>query len=558
MTSEEELLIEDVDLVFIFTFDLGAKVVNVHELVEAFAKSYSLVEACWHPPGEPYPTPVAIYIAAKKLGRINSKMTLKEFIDRGLDRELWDDVHVREEITRLHVLFREMIKVDGHALNPQYLKLGRYIRSKLVGLEAEVVEPAKIEADDRQIQEFMRERVRGFRIEPYLLIHNAGIGIVTAWINLKGKFTTDDIITLERRLDEIKLNVKDAFGHQYESITLGEFVDGVIATPLQAAVLFKDRYEDFERVFEALERDKIGMNEIIEGLRNEYTTWHVIVGVKEVACGHGCFTAEDVVKRHVKEVAGILSRRKSWRDYRISAAEEDLGRNLSAYEHYASYVDIGSSLFLSSPKLGKEIDTVEFREFLLHFVTPVEFLVLSCKILDVYYSLYRKKVKQFQEVKIRGKVLNPSEYMELRSELTEALEEYRHVAFFISDPPRSILECGKERYKLTEWENVLSSALDELAELARTHYDERFAKSQLVLTVVFGIFGIFAEIEFLERLVGLQWAMAGAAMTVAALVLFYRWYMGIPYRKFWPLRQKVGRAENTEAGSATPEEETEK
>jgi hypothetical protein len=39
MTSEEELLIEDVDLVFIFTFDLGAKVVNVHELVEAFAKA---------------------------------------------------------------------------------------------------------------------------------------------------------------------------------------------------------------------------------------------------------------------------------------------------------------------------------------------------------------------------------------------------------------------------------------------------------------------------------------------------------------------------------------
>jgi hypothetical protein len=572
MASEEGLIIEDVDLVFVFAFDLGDKV-DAKELGEAFASHYTLVEGVWHPPEERHPTPVAIYIAAKKLGLIDGKTTLVEFIDKEeLVRKFGKDESVREEINRLHGLFRAMIAMDETAQVLEYLELGRYTRLKLVELEAEVVEPDKVEADDREIQEYMREMVRGFRIEPYLLIHNAGIGIVTVWINLKSKFTTDDIIKLEKSLGKIKLNLKDAFGNQHELITLREFVNGAIATPLQLAVLYKNRYGDYIKVFEALGRREIKKNEIIEKLKKELrdmtTTTTVIVGVREVKCGHSCFTAEDVVKRHVKEIAGILTRAERWRDFRIEATEENLGKNLSYFEHYAMYLAIGASLFLGSPKLIKEIEEkvskspldkdTAFRQLMLLLVTPMEFLMLSYKILDVYNSSYRKKRETLQERKRRGEVLNPSEYMELRSELTEALEEYRNVAFFKADPYRSILEYSKESYRLREWEGVLRSALDELAELARTHYEERFAKSQLLLSVVFGIFGIFAEIEFLERLVGLQWAVAGAAMTVAALVLFYRWYMGIPYRKFWPLRQKVGRAENTEAGSATPRKETEK
>jgi hypothetical protein len=543
MTSEEGLIIEDVDLVFVIAFDLGDKV-NAKELGEAFAKSYAGVEAIWHPSEEGVPTSdVAVYIAAKKLGLIDSKMTLEEFIDSGLNNQLKDNIRVREEVNRLHALFRSMIAKDSAALDPEYLKLGRYTRFKLAELEAEVVEPDKVEADDRKTQGRIREMVRGFRIEPYLLIHNAGIGVVTVWINLKGNFTTDDIIALEERLKKVKLNLKDALGIQQESITLDEFVDGEIANLLQAAVLFKDRYGDYIKVFEALHKGEIETDKIGERLRDEYTTTLVIVGVREVKCNDGCFTAEDVVKNHVKEVAGILTRIKRWRDYRIDVAEERLGRNLDPLEPRAMYLTIGASLFLGSPKLSKEIEEevsgspldkdTAFRLQMLTLVTPVEFLALSHKILDVYDSFYRKKRENFQERKGRGEAVNPSEYMELRNELTDALEEYRNVAFFNADPYRSILEYGKERYRLREWEGVLRSALDELAELARTHYDERFAKSQLVLTVVFGIFGIFAAIEFFEKLVGLTGAAAVAAMTASALLCFYRWYMGNPsFRQF--------------------------
>jgi hypothetical protein len=132
-------------------------------------------------------------------------------------------------------------------------------------------------------------------------------------------------------------------------------------------------------------------------------------------------------------------------------------------------------------------------------------------------------------------VVNPSEYIELRRELTDALEEYRNIEFFIVDPPRGILEYGKELYRLTQWESMLRSALDELAELTRTQYDERFARSQLFLTIALSMFGIFAGavgilsmsasffgvIEFFEKLYGLQMAFIWTMMVIGPLVGIY-------------------------------------
>jgi hypothetical protein len=549
MVSEEGLIIEEVDLVFIIAFDLGAKVVNVHELVEAFTNSKSLVEAYWHPPMEPYPTSVAIYIAAKKLGLIDGKTTLKDFVEMGLVDKHAENERVWEEINRLHKLFKRMITHDIQTLDLDYLELGRYARLKLVTFEAEVVEPDKVEADIRETQRRIREMVQCFRIEPYLLIHNARIGVVTAWIKLRGNFTTDEIITLGKHLDQVKLYVyvKNSIRDRNDtpSITLREFIDNEITIPLQIAVLGKERYGEYKKVFEAL-GSEIGEDEVKEmlnRLRVKSRTQYVIVGVKEVKCGHNCFTAGDIVKRHVKEIAGILKKAEEWREFRIDAAEESLGKNLSSFEPFAVYLTTGTSLFLGSPQLSKEIkeeasgleldNDTDFRMIMLHLVTPMEFLALSRKIFEAYNFFYHTKVKEFQQRKIRGEVVNPGEYMELRNELTDALEEYRNVAFLKMDPSWSILEYGKEVYRLTEWENVLRSALDELAELARTHYGERLAKSQLVLTVVFGIFGIFAEIEFLEKLVGLTGAVAVAALTASALRFFYRWYMGNPsFRQF--------------------------
>jgi len=468
MAAGKKLTIKDVDLVFISAFDLGAKV-NPRKLGEEFANEYPMVKARWHPPEKPRFT--------------------------------------------LHPLFLNMIHSDIKALDPLFLELSRYARFELAEHEAEVVNP-----DIGKI-------VKKFKIEPYLLIHNAGIGVITVWINLKGSFTTDDIITFKNRLGDIKLNIKDAFGNQYKSVTLVVFIDLSIAAPLR--------------------RMAKGWKE----LRDAIITSHVIVCVKEVKCGDRCFTAGDIVKGHAKEVVGILTGAEDWRDFRSEATKENLGKNLSYFEHFAMYLTIGASLFLGSPKLSKEIEEevsgspldkdTAFRLQMLTLATPVEFLALSHKILDVYDSFYRKKREKFQERKGRGEAVNPSEYIELRNELTDALEEYRNVAFFKADPYRSILEYGKEVYRLREWEGVLRSALEELAELARTHYEESISNTQLTLaanqlelakrqnemTFVFGIFGIVSAIEIVATLFGLQGVIYAMPVALMIAYLLYRRYM---------------------------------
>jgi hypothetical protein len=510
MAAGKGLTIKDVDLVFISAFDLGAKV-NPRKLGEEFANEYPMVKARWHPPEKPRFTLHPLFLN--------------------------------------HALFLNMINSDIKVLDPLFLEQSRYARFRLAEHEAEVVNP-----DIGKI-------VKKFKIEPYLLIHSAGIGVITAWINLKGSFTIDDIITFKNRLHEIELNIKDVFGNQYKSVTLGVFIDLSIAAPLR--------------------RMAKGWKE----LRDAIITSHVIVGVKEVKCGDRCFTAEDILKRHAKEVVGILTGAEDWREFRSEATKENLGKNLSYFEHSAMYLTIGASLFLSSPKLNKEIklkvskspwgkDT-EIRRFMLLLVIPVEFLMLSYKILDVYDSSYRKKRENLQERKRRGEVVNPSEYIELRSELTEALEEYKNVAFFKADPLRSILEYGKEVYRLREYEGVLRSALEELAELARTHYDEIISKTQIVWTLALGMFGFIATIgsftalaQYYEKFVSQPWSVLGAVITTTIVGLIYA--IGIrdmlskvsPFRTYkgfgLPLQKNRREQKNTEAGSATPRKETEK
>jgi hypothetical protein len=124
----------------------------------------------------------------------------------------------------------ELYGVDGTVLNPEYLELGRYIRLKLVDFEAKV--------DDSRFKD-LGTKVGKFRVEPYLLIHETGVGVVTLWINMKGEFTVDDVIKLSKYLlNNINLRVTDPLGNQQES-TLLDFIEAVIITPLQIMTLFK-------------------------------------------------------------------------------------------------------------------------------------------------------------------------------------------------------------------------------------------------------------------------------------------------------------------------------
>jgi hypothetical protein len=80
-------------------------------------------------------------------------------------------------------------------------------------------------------------------------------------------------------------------------------------------------------------------------------------------------------------------------------------------------------------KSVKDKEELEYRRIELALVQPMEFLVLSDMILDVYTSVYQNK---FEEVKKRreGKVVKPSEIEEIKEGLMYRLEEYRNVSLF--------------------------------------------------------------------------------------------------------------------------------
>jgi hypothetical protein len=88
-----------------------------------------------------------------------------------------------------------------------------------------------------------------------------------------------------------------------------------------------------------------------------------------------------------------------------------------------------------------------------------------------------------------------------------------------------VIEYGKKRWNLSKVVDELKSELNELSTLVRTHYEETILRRQLILTIIFGIFGLFAELDVLTKFVGKIWAMVLTAITAVILYLIYRWYI---------------------------------
>ncbi|PLC65582.1 hypothetical protein B7L70_10365 [Vulcanisaeta sp. EB80] len=159
----------------------------------------------------------------------------------------------------------------------------------------------------------------------------------------------------------------------------------------------------------------------------------------------------------------------------------------------------------------------------------MEFLALSWQILNSYISLCRKRREEvLRRIKgggKRGEVVKPSELVSLRGELLHALEEYNNVLLFKSDPFMKVIEYGKKRWNLSKMVDELKSELNELSVLAETYYEEAILRRQLILTIIFGIFGLFAELNVLTKFVGMFLAGVLTAITAVILYLIYRWYI---------------------------------
>jgi len=566
--NNEELIIKDFDLIYVIAFNIGTRI-NIMDLWLEYAKASQdfndallNVKAFWYPPlGIPIPLskieegkPSKLPSHLKKLLR---DKTFLNYINKAVE-ETKNEL-IKEFIERLKreaPLFMELCDVDRIALDPEYLKLGRYIRLKLADFEAEI-------ADSRFKN--LETRVGRFRVEPYLLIHGTGVGVMTLWINMKGEFTIDDVIKLSKYLiNNINLRIRDPFGNQREG-TLSGFINVTIIIPLQIIALFKGHDEIIKSLIKTLkiivfENDGASkgskINEILrellrskkskrvmrrffndpykfieENLRTSYASLHAIIGIREPECGDGCLTAEDVAKRHMREIAGILAGNEYWRSYTAETAKEYLEENLSSSKSYVIYLTRFVTLFLGSQKMKEEIYSelklnsdnkdIGFRIYELTTVVPAEFLALSWQILNSYTFLYHKKLagilRKIKEGSRKGDVVMPSEVVSLRGELLYALEEYYNTLLFKGDPFMKVIEYGKKRWNLSKVVDELKSELNELSTLVRTHYEETILRRQLILTIIFGIFGLFAELDVLTKFVGKIWA--GVLTAITAVIL---------------------------------------
>jgi hypothetical protein len=511
--ESEEVRFEDLDLVYIFSFDLGAPVEaeDLKELLKWFSEGYKMVEGIWIPPKEFWPTPQFVYRKAEELEIEDAEKT-------GIE-ELMKNEKLREKIDSAHAIFREIISEDREAFEPEYLELGRYARLKLTDLNVKVKNPELGHLNE-------------LKCELYLLLHSAGVGVLTAWIHLNESFSTDELIKIERELYKAESTIEDSFGNIAEG-TLHEFIRQSVIKPLCAAILLKEEYGSYGMVFGALKKGDITEDKIKEKLRTPYFSVRAVLCTRKHRCSGKCVTAEDALERHLREIAGIFVLHENWRYYREDAAKKDLGENLSSDADYAIFVAGPTSLFLGSVMLDEELKSEEDKELAyrsreLLLVRPMEFLSLSDMILDVYTSVYRNKFKEIKERRKRGETVKPSEIAEIREGLMEGLEEYSNVSLFMTDPEESIMEYGKERLGLSDKVGTLKSLLEELDNMARTFYEEDLSRKQFLLAILFGIFGVFQALEYLEPKIGLSRAFA---ITLTIFILSYLLYGLYPFRR---------------------------
>jgi hypothetical protein len=524
--ESEEVRFEDLDLVYIIPFDLGAPIEaeDLKELLERFSERYKMVEGIWIPPSEEgRPTPQFVYRKAKELGIEDAEKISIE--------ELMKNEKLREEIDKAHTMFEAIFSADSDVLDPEYLELGRYARLKLTDLNVSIKDPEL---------SYLNE----LKCELYLLLHCAGICVLTSWIHLNGNFSTDDLIKIERKLYYAESTIKDPFENIKEG-TLYEFIEQEIIKPLWA-VLFESEHGNYDTAFYALKKGDIAGDKIKEKLKTSYFPVSRVVCIRKHRCNGKCATAEDTVERHLKDIAGIYGTHGAWRYCREDATRKVLGENLSLDVHYAIFVSGAVSLFLGSTTLDEELKFAKDKELAyrlveLILVQPVEFLSLSGMILRVYTSVYRNKFREFRERKKRGEIVRPSEVAEIREGLMDGLEEYNNVSLFIKDPERSIMEHGKERLRLSGEADALKSLLKELDDMARTFYEEEalkeqvelaarqedLSRKQVLLTILFGVFGAFQALEYLEPKLGFPYALA---VTLAIFTLIYLFYYKLyPY-----------------------------
>jgi hypothetical protein len=352
--------------------------------------------------------------------------------------------------------FLASCKADSSALMPGYLNKKRYARLKFFSIKVSFLDSS------------LGFLFGDLEINLNVLIHASGVGVATATLRVAGKgLTTDQVIKLRKDFSTAKCNIKD-LEKTYFNVSLEYYINTVVVRSILRA-LCKVYHKDEDQLTPCVER-------YIKNRKAKIIWKTTILSVWEFECDN-CPSIDEAIKNHIKEFAAIATGFVKWKDYRIDAAQRDLGENLSNIEYVSYYVMIDGALHVTSKSRSFK-DYEEILSDMIDLIAPIEFLYAVGALLDIYSEYANNTIANTISKYHPSENINIKELDELirravgiRDELAWSLREYYDFNFIELDPSKTIFERGKERNRFTEWVEILGLQLDGLSKTIESLYD---------------------------------------------------------------------------------------
>jgi hypothetical protein len=402
-------------------------------------------------------------------------------------------------------------------VDPSYLEQKKSALLKLADLKVKIIDDELRELNDRELA-----------CELYLLLHNIGIAVVTVWIHLDNvSLSIDQIIKVIKMMTEkfrdAKCFIKKSTNILSQDTNLYHYITNSIVVPLQAAIIFKNEYGGLDKALDEWKERKIAGRDLRKKLRYKGIRVYSMVFIKKYNCS--CKTLKEVVKKHSKELVGILTGSDEWKQYRESTAENMLKIDLSLTKDIAFFMIPDHFLGIFSPSLNDYCKPYEEGDYISReedFIVPIELAVLMEMMISAYYFYLTEKMEMYSE-----RNAPPSEIVLLRKEIEEGLDEYYNIVT-IEEPAITIIKHAREILRISEGVQAIKERLSVLDHYIRTRYEEEVTRKQEILTILLCVVGIPPVIEIVwEKTSSVPLVIISGFIFLMAVIIIYKYYSSI-------------------------------
>lgn len=453
------LSIPDLDLVWIFSFDLG-KSCDPEQVTRHLSRAGLAIELLrFDETGRP---------------RVTS------LVKRICQDESSADVNPPSapEIKMLEIMgFKDL-----GLFYEEYRRSHSYIRLKLRGFEITFPE--------------LQSRVRTpIHCEAYALIHKAGFAVMSFWMPVRGS-TLDlaDLVILERPDGDIlRASVWRGLVEQRakvsvpmrEMLTSGENQSSQLISVVGRMEGVRNLYAFFIETIGVV-RDVSSIEELEKKLRYYPIASYPVMAIRNV----GGASLESFVSDHKFELHGILAKERHWDWVGREWVEDALRRNLAWRSDWAVFINHGASLLMMAPGAAEKFLKVKALENLQNADGSLE-LQFRAMDLDVVNIV---EVLQLQQIMLRTydymlSVGLPSSLRgltDLKQSLTQGLDEYHNVRIWPHKTAQEWVEFGQRVMNIDKIYDVVRTKLDLLEGKLRTQYDIRLNSVMVALIIFFG------------------------------------------------------------------------